>query len=292
MLTLASDFPDPYPAAMRGVVYDRCGGDLTLVDVAHDLPRGDVEAAAFWLAQVLPYVPPAVHCAVVDPTVGTDRAVLLARVGEHALVGPDNGLCLPAARAIAAGDPDAALVAGGDGSDPEGPAPTVALGADRDADVELFVRSVADPASNTFHGRDVFAPTAAAVHEAGVDALESVAGVEPAPSYVDCTFPRPTVRDDGASGTVLVVDGFGNVITNVPGSVLTDREAVTVTAGDTDAERVPVGRSYAAVPAGRRLATVGSHGNVELAVDHGRGDEAFGVGAGDAVDLRWGGDGD
>ena len=83
---------------------------------------------------------------------------------------------------------------------------------------------------------------------------------------------------------MLVVDGFGNAITNVPGSVLADRfgEVVTV-----NGERVSVERTYAAVGSGERLVTVGSHGNVELAVNRGRGDEAFGVEPESPVELAW-----
>jgi len=72
MITLASDFGSPYPAAMRGVLLGR-DPDAVLVDVSHELPRQDVRAAAFWLREVLPYFPPAVHLAVVDPGVGGRR---------------------------------------------------------------------------------------------------------------------------------------------------------------------------------------------------------------------------
>ncbi|MFB6078548.1 MAG: SAM-dependent chlorinase/fluorinase, partial [Halarchaeum sp.] len=71
MITLASDFDSPYPAAMRGVLCSNT--DARLVDVAHDFPRQDVRAAAFWLRELLPTFPPATHLVVVDPGVGTDR---------------------------------------------------------------------------------------------------------------------------------------------------------------------------------------------------------------------------
>jgi len=107
-------------------------------------------------------------------------------------------------------------------------------------------------------------------------------GVVPTDEWVDLVFPDPTVRDDGADGEVLVVDGFGNAITNIPGAVLEDCWGDSVSV---NGQRAPVARAYAAVPADQRLVTVGSHGNVELAVNRGRGDEAFGVGVGDAVVL-------
>ncbi|WP_254543326.1 SAM hydrolase/SAM-dependent halogenase family protein [Halomarina pelagica] len=263
MITLTTDFGTPYPAAMKGVVLRRT--DARVVDVAHDLPRQDVRTAAFWLREVLPYFPPAVHCAVVDPGVGTERRALVLRAGDHALVGPDNGLLLPAARRLAGYEGDTS-------APPEAPA----------SGIDAFAWRADDPESATFHGRDVFAPAAAAVHEAGVEGIEELDRARPTDEVVDLRFPAPDVRDDGADGEVLVVDGFGNVVTNVPGDALDGREAVRV-----NGESYPVAPSYAHRDPGEALVTVGSHGNVELAVNRGRGDEAFGVDVGDAVSLRF-----
>jgi hypothetical protein len=247
MITLASDFGTPYPAAMKGVVLSRT--DARIVDVAHDFPRQDVRAAAFWLREVLPYFPPAVHCAVVDPGVGTDRDAVVVRAGDHALVAPDNGLVLPVARRL--GDP-------------------TVYRADPDA---------YDPDSSTFHGRDVFAPLAADVHEAGLDRLDGLSLLR-TDGYVDLRLPEATVDGDTVHGEVLVVDGFGNVVTSVPGDVLADRDNVRV-----NGDSVPVGATFAAVAPGERLVTVGSHGYVECDVNRGRGDEAFRLAPGDAVTL-------
>jgi len=249
MLTLASDFGSPYPAAMKGAILQRT--DARLVDVAHDLPRQDVRAAAFWLREVLPYFPPAVHLVVVDPCVGTDRGVLAVAADDHVLVGPDNGVLIPPAAAIA---------------------DTVAV----------YAVDYDEPASQTFHGRDVFAPLAAEVHEAGVGLLETDGRFTPTDDYETVTFPEPERDGPTIRGEVLVVDDFGNAITNVPGSVLDEHFGRSIRI---DGEPAPVRRTYATVSPGQRLVTVGSHENVELAVNQGRGDEAFGVAAGDAVEL-------
>jgi S-adenosylmethionine hydrolase len=253
MITLASDFGSPYPAAMKGAILRR--SDARLVDVSHDLPRGSIRASAFWLREVLPTFPPATHLAVVDPGVGTDRAVLVGRTGEHTLVGPDNGLLVPAARRIAA-----------------------------EADeVDWFHADPGDPASTTFHGRDVFAPLAAAIHEAvatrGIDALDDHNRLTPA-DPVDCRLPEATVEDGRAEGFVLAVDDFGNVITNVPGDFLDGRSTVRV-----NGQKVPVGGTFGAVDPGSPLVVVGSHGYVECDVNDGRGDEWFGLSPGNTVDL-------
>jgi S-adenosylmethionine hydrolase len=254
MITLASDFPSPYPAAMRGVICSRT--DTRIADIAHDFPRQDVRAAAFWLREVVPYFPPATHCVVVDPGVGTDRAAVVVEAGDHRFVAPDNGVVVPVARTLA----------GGDGTD----------------DVRVWNYEYEDDAtaSNTFHGRDVFAPAAAAVHDA--DTVADVDRCVPAGEWVTLRFPEPAVAADGADGEILVVDGFGNAVTNVPGKAVADRTAVTV-----NGESVPVRDAYADLAVGEQLVTVGSHGNVELAVNQGRGDDAFAVEVGDAVHLQW-----
>ena len=278
MITLTSDFGSPYPAAMKGVI--RRHTDAEMIDVAHDLPRGDPRAAAFWLRFVLPEFPPAVHCAVVDPGVGTDRDALVVRAGEHVVVAPDNGLAMPPARALAA-----------DGDD-----------------VEVWTVAVDDPASQTFHGRDVFAPTAARIRAALDDAAgttddaaaeagpldadavaATLAGMDdlaPATDPVDIRFPEPTVeRDEEGDGDVIAVDGevlaidrFGNVITNVPGDLVRGRDWIRV-----DGDLTPVAETFGAVEPGERLVTVGSHGYAECDVNDGRGDGAFDLRPGDSV---------
>jgi S-adenosylmethionine hydrolase len=251
MITLSSDFGSPYPAAMKGVILQR--SDARIVDVAHDFPRQDRRAAAFWLREILPYFPPSVHCIVVDPGVGTERAAIAIRAGEHVLVGPDNGVLLPVARKLA-------------------------------DSIEVFEIEYDDPGSVTFHGRDVFAPAAATVHETGIEDFETVEEFEPIEEYAELTFPEPSVREDGVTGEVLVVDDFGNAITNVPSEYLEERFGSDVTVNGAWA---PARRTYAAVDEGSRLVTIGSHGNVELAVNQGRGDERFSVNPGSRVRLRW-----
>ena len=255
MITLASDFGSPYPAAMKGVILSRT--DAQLVDVSHSLPRQDTRAGAFWLRETVPYFPPAVHLAVVDPGVGTDRRAITLRVGDHALVGPDNGLLRPVARRLVDRQPG-------------------------ETAVSAFEITVENPASSTFHGRDVFAPAAAEIHAVGVDRLEEIELLSPVDleSCVDCSFPEPTVDGETIHGEVLVVDEFGNVITNVPGDALDDADRATVNGRST-----PVVETFAAVDPDASLVTVGSHGYVECDVNQGRGDEAFGLQAGDSVRL-------
>jgi len=256
MITLASDFGTPYPAAMKGIILSRTDGQL--VDVSHDLPRQNPRAAAFWLRETVPLFPPAVHLAVVDPGVGTDRRAVAIRVGDHALVGPDNGLLRPVARRL-----------------------VERYGAD-EPPVSAFEIIVDKPSSSTFHGRDVFAPAAAEIHEQGVDQINEIDHLSPIEldSCVDLQFPTPTRDGARIHGEVLVVDDFGNVITNIPGELLEDADEATV--GD---HRVPVVDTFDRVDRGERLLTVGSHGYVECDVNQGRGEDAFGLTVGETVGI-------
>ncbi|MFP4628991.1 MAG: S-adenosyl-l-methionine hydroxide adenosyltransferase family protein [Halobacteriales archaeon] len=252
-VTLSSDFDSHYPAAMRGVLARR--GIERIHDVTHELPRQDVRQSAFWLAQLLPYFPPAVHCVVVDPGVGTDRDVLAVRAGGHALVGPDNGVLWPTARWLA-----------------------------HPAHPEAYAFDHVEPASATFHGRDVFAPLAAAVATLGVTRFPRLPTLEPAADPEALHLPAARVDDTGVEATVLAVDGFGNVITSADGEVLAGRVGDRVRV---DGRLVPVTRRYADVSPGEALVTVGSHGHLELAVNRGRGVDAFDVAVGADVRIGW-----
>jgi hypothetical protein len=148
----------------------------------------------------------------------------------------------------------------------------------------VFEWNVENPASHTFHGRDVFAPAAAAVHEAGTESIETLDRASRCTEYADPRFPEPVVDSDEATGEVLVIDGFGNVVTNLPGELLDGRYDTAVRI---NGEPAPARRAYAAVAPGERLVCVGSHGNVELAANRERGEAAFGLAVGDRVHLSW-----
>lgn len=250
MITLASDFGSPYPATMKGIILERT--DARLVDIAHDFPRQDVRQAAFWLREILPYFPPAIHLVVIDPGVGTDRQVLVVHAGDHVLVGPDNGVLVPVAETL-------------------------------DGQPDYYRTETGDPESTTFHGRDVFAPLAADIHERGVEANVEGDEFTRVDQVERVDFPEPTLEADLAQGEILAVDGFGNAITNIPGDFLQEAFGTQVQVG---AKSAPARRTYAAVGTDERLVTVGSHENVEFAVNQGRGDEAFGVDVGDPVRVQ------
>jgi S-adenosylmethionine hydrolase len=257
IVTFLSDFGSrsPYPAAMKGAA--AAAGALTFVDISHDVPRHDVRAGAYLLWSAAPAFPRGtVHCAVVDPGVGTTRGALVVAAGGQFLVGPDNGILLPAARRL--GRVRVYRLAG--------------LPAGR-------ARS-----SNTFHGRDVFAPAAARLAAgAGVESL-----ARPVRRFVDLAFPAGRRRGRSLVGMIIWVDAFGNLITTIPGPLLSRARAggrVTVEAGG-GALDAGVARTFAQVAPGRGLVFVGSDGLVEVAVNRGSAADALGAAAGGAVRLH------
>lgn len=250
MITLSSDFGSPYPAAMRGVLLDSCTDRL--VDISHTFDRGNVDSAAFWLREILPYFPPAIHLVVIDPGVGTDRSVLAVRVGEHAFVGPDNGVLYPVITAF-------------------------------DQPWEAFELTTYEAESSTFHGREVFAPLAAAIANQGVDRLETIHSLEPASTIKELTFPEPTITASSIRATILAIDDFGNAITNIDGNVIADQFGQSVSIAGS---QVAIEQSYSFVEPGEPIVTIGSHGNVELAVNDGRGDRYFSLSTYDEIEIQ------
>jgi S-adenosyl-L-methionine hydrolase (adenosine-forming) len=258
IITLLSDFglEDGYVAAMKGVIAG-FAPEAGLVDITHLVPPQDVAFGRFRLLTAAPYFPAGtVHLAVVDPGVGTARrAVAVQSRSGSWFVGPDNGLLLGAL----------------------------------DADPPVAAVELTDPGawrtttpSATFHGRDIFAPVAARLARGmALEALGS--GVAPA-SLVRLEL-RPWVKiAGGVRGSVQAVDRFGNLITNIPETLLDGHRVwLATTAGHV----LPGHRTYGEVAAGKALALVGSHGFVEVAVHHGEARRVLGVGVGDPVEVSW-----
>jgi S-adenosyl-L-methionine hydrolase (adenosine-forming) len=182
-ISLCTDYgyADGFVAACHGVIA-RIAPKVRMLDVTHAIGPGDVRHGSVVLADTLPWLPPAVHVAVVDPGVGTLRRGLALVSGDAVLVGPDNGLLVPAARA---------------------------LGGLRAA-YELAEPSYRLPAvSATFHGRDIFAPAAA--HLAAGVAFEAFGpAVDPA-SLVASPIADPIVEPGFLRSSIVYIDTFGNI---------------------------------------------------------------------------------
>lgn len=182
VVSLLSDFgtTEPFVGVMKGVVLGRAP-HVTFVDITHEVPPQDVRTGALFLSRAVAYLPVAVHLAVVDPGVGTQRSPVAVQTARgDVLVGPDNGLLGPAAATLGGEVAVHALTR-----------------------IEFHLPEV----SATFHGRDVFAAVAGAV-AAGtpVGELGSPRGY-----LATVELPITSVSDGQLATEVLTVDHFGNL---------------------------------------------------------------------------------
>ncbi len=253
VVTITTDFgtKDGYVGEVKGVLATRAP-EAALVDVAHDVTPGDVRGAAWILGRIWSRFPVGtVHLAVVDPGVGGARTPIAVRVAERWFVGPDNGLLSFVSRAFSV---------------------------EEARRIDLAIGG--SPPSNTFHGRDVFAPAAAHL-SAGADPRRIGPEVEGS-QIVELTLPRPVRQGDSLHGHVLHVDHFGNLITNLQNDDLPPSPRVMIS-GVT----VPtLSRSYGAVGRGELLASLGSGGTLEIAVRDGSASERLGVDRDEEVEVR------
>ena len=244
IVTLLTDFgtADGFVAVMKGVLLAQAP-EAVLVDVSHDIPAHDVESGRLALARYWRRFPEGtVHLCVVDPGVGSTRAALAVESDGRWLVGPDNGLLSPAL-----------LLAG---------ARVVAI-------------PVPTTAAPTFHGRDVFAPAAAAlISGAPIDSIGP-----PVLAPVVRRTPEARRQGDGSiAGEVITIDRFGNAITNCLGL----RGGSIEVAGRT----LAIARTYADAPPGAPTALCGSNGLIEVAVRDGSASTMLGIVRGAPVVYR------
>lgn len=257
LITLTTDFgtEQPFAGIMSGRI-NRHYRDARIIDLSHGIPPGRADLAGFWLGRAWREFPAGtVHLAVVDPGVGTERGVLLAIAEDHLLLAPDNGLLPEVLRDCA----DARWLM---------------------MSPDLPVRLELGPLSQTFHGRDLFAPLAAALASGALHPGEFGAPARPSDP-----MPLPTPRRDagGVNGRVLLADRFGNLFTNIGAELVTGCRQPVVEAGGRE---WPLLTSYGAAPKGMPLALINAFGLLELAVNGGCAAALPGLAEGAVVRLR------
>lgn len=237
IITVLTDFgtADGYAAEVQGTLL-RLAPGVVLAEVSHDIAPGDIAAGAYALGRAWSMYPEGtIHLAVVDPGVGTARRGLAVEAGGHWFVGPDNGL-LEAALAVDGARSHALLVP-----------PT---------------------ASRTFHGRDVFAPAAAALARGEPGTVLGASLTDPVRAAQ-----RAVQRAGGdLVGEVIHVDRFGTLITNLPEQQVARGAAVRIGVYD-----LVVRDTFGDVAPGELVAFFGSGGTLEIAVRDGRADTALGL---------------
>jgi S-adenosyl-L-methionine hydrolase (adenosine-forming) len=258
IVTLTTDFGsrDSYVAQMKGVILG-IAPEVRIVDVTHAIPPQDVSRGAAVLEEIAAAFPAGtIHVAVIDPGVGSSRALVAAEAAGQRFLAPDNGLLAIVLRRFP-------------------PARVHRLTADR------FWRK---PVSATFHGRDILAPVAAhwslGTDLAAFGPILDVAAL--------ATLAPDAPRRVGAAivGRVESIDAFGNLISNVREADLPagDRSAVTIGLGAR--EIIGINRCYSERPAGSLLALVGSSGKLEIAINDGNAAKELDVAPGTDVHIK------
>jgi len=246
---------DVYVGVMKGVVLGICP-DAVLVDVTHDLAAQDVHHGAHTLAAAYPYFPAGTtFVVIVDPGVGSARRGIAAELGAYRFVAPDNGVLTPAFEDL-------------------GPGRVVALENPR------YRRAVL---SRTFEGRDRFAPAAAWL-AMGVP-LDTLGPAITHPERI--ILSRPYIGDAAIEAHVIHVDHFGNLITDLGGSVLqrfAGSGGVRIDVADATIDRIA--GTYADVAAGALCALIGSTDRLEISCREGSAASRLGVGRGATVSIR------
>ena len=261
-VTFLSDYglEDEFVGVCRGVM-KRFAPEVEIIDIAHGVPPQDIHAGATVLAQAVPYMPPAVHLAVVDPGVGTGRrAIVIGTAMGPPLIGPDNGLLWPAAQALGGA--------------------TQAFAVENRS---LFLESP----SRTFHGRDIFAPVAARL-ALGMPP-EEVGPACDVDSLVKLEQPAAQVDDDHIHARIVQIDHFGNLQLNV---VRADLHAVGILLGDELEVRIggrsfgPIyGHAFSEVGAGKLIVIEDSYKWITLAANQGSAERLVEARRGDPVVL-------
>jgi S-adenosyl-L-methionine hydrolase (adenosine-forming) len=263
-VTFLSDYglADEFVGVVHGVIAGICP-EARVIDLGHGVPRQDVQAGALMLARALPYLPVGVHLAVVDPEVGARRRAVALRTVEEGrlLVGPDNGLLMPAAERFG------------------GVAEAVEISA---SPWRL------EPLSATFHGRDVFAPVAARL-ACGAPLASAGTPLEPG-ELVVLAQTRARQEEDALVAHVVGIDTFGNALLDAAHDDLLERG---LRLGDTLAARTErrrvrgvLARTFSDVLAGGLLVYEDSGGSLALAVNGGDAAALLGLRPGDEVRLE------
>lgn len=254
-ISFLTDFGDTAPAVCRGVMWG-IAPDARILDLSHHVRKFAVREGAFLLSRAVRYLPIGVHVAVVDPGVGTPRRPIAVKAARgDLLVGPDNGLLQPAAAVLGG------IVAAHELTDPG-----------------LFLPEV----SQTFHGRDIFAPVAA--HLAVGVPLERVGPAIAPADLTDLRLPDSRVRDGGLDSAVLFIDSFGNAriagqpddLFGLGGSLPPGRSFRLIVAGSSfDLVWAP---TFGAVdPGDALLYDDADYGGLAIAVNQGSAAERFGL---------------
>jgi S-adenosylmethionine hydrolase len=276
-IVLTTDFglSDPYVGVMKGVILT-INPEAKIIDLTHQIQPQHIQQASFILGTSHKFFPSgSIHVVVVDPGVGTDRKAVLLITPAAKFLAPDNGVLSQVLSDFLDTPPKMSVTL---------PVPPQCT-AYQLTNPDYWLH----PVSNTFHGRDVFAPTAAHL---SVD-VDSLTVGEPLLELVWLPPSSPIQEGNAITGEVIYADHFGNLITNIqessiPQSILGGTAEVSVEIKGHCIERLS--RTFHGNPGqayGEPLALMGSNGYLEIVVIDGSAQEILKVGSGEPVSLRF-----
>jgi S-adenosylmethionine hydrolase len=248
VITLTTDFghKGPFAAVMRGVILSRMP-NAQVVDLAHDIPPQWPPEAGFWINRAYRYFPAgSIHLGIVDPGVGTERDIIVVECDGHVFMAPDNGLL-----AELLGCHASAVVR--------------RLDATQLTTVQLPTRS------DTFHGRDIFAPIAAELASNRLSFADIGPIIETwTPGWLD----EPVRLPGKISGCIVTIDAFGNLISNIDAALVDEfAEPVANIAG----RQIAMLSTYGRAQPGDFLALKNSFGVIEIAKAEGNAADGLGL---------------
>ena len=249
-IVLLTDFGlvDPYVGQVKGVLH-RHVPEVICIDLYHDLPPFSVASGAWMLERCLSRMPSrAVWFCVVDPGVGSERRALAVQRGETFFVGPDNGLLTP-------------------------------ILADGNCQIVALPIPSGGQTSPTFHGRDLFAPTAAQLVQ-GVPLTDLG---QPITDPVVLVDPGWRHTEDGLQSEVMIIDRYGNLVTAMPGEVVKERFLRAEINGRPCG---PLVTTFSSVAPGKTALLVGGFGTIEIVRNQGSAVDAFRCGPGAKLNLK------
>ena len=262
IITLTTDFglDDCYVGVVKGVIVSR-NPAAQIIDLSHTIPPQDILQAAYLVHANFSYFPEGtLHVIIVDPGVGSDRKIILAKACNHLFLAPDNGVLSPFI---------------------EKNQVTRTFNADRK---DLYL----SPVSQTFHGRDIFAPLAA--HLTNANTPESVGTEYDTAKLTTLNLPLPTIDTANAKieGTIINIDRFGNITTNITSNEICKLNSAHQALELTFKNHTITGlqTNYAAAAPGEPLLLINSQNSLEIAVNQGNAQTLLNASLYDSLVLR------
>jgi S-adenosylmethionine hydrolase len=255
IITLLTDFgiSDFYVGSMKGVILN-ISPDVQIVDITHDVTSQHIEEAAFVLKRSYAYFPAGtIHVIVVDPGVGSERAILAVQTDRYLFLAPDNGVL----KYIFHAHPHAVVY--------------------RVTNSSYFLSRV----SPTFHGRDIFAPVAA--HLSKGCQLDTLG--ELFQDYIVGNIKMPAIESGGISGEIVYIDKFGNGVTNIEGPTIIDKKNIEVKVKSQLLKGLY--STYTDVAEGEPLILIGSGGTLEISIRGQNASKKMGLCVGDPVTVTY-----